>query len=361
MSKKIERIDSLDYLRGIMALSVMIYHYTSWSISPNELGSENLLGKLGIYAVSVFYILSGLSLSMVYNNRIHSKNDVASFFIKRLFRLFPLFWLSIFLVFSYKCLVSLHTGSELGISLYDLFLNLTLLFGFINPSAYLSVGAWSIGNEVVFYSIIPVLFYFSGRYKAIIPLCFLLSMILAVYFSFQILSDSLPLSEQWHYYINPFNQLFLFLSGVILFYIAPYSKIISKKLWSGLLIVLLLSFYLLPVNGDLINLVTNWNRLLFSALCILTVLAIYIINPKFHTKIAGVFSFMGQGCYSIYLLHPIVSIPVVMLMNKMGLANSLAYIFSAILTLIVSALTYKYIEKPMMDLGKKLSKRLSRK
>jgi exopolysaccharide production protein ExoZ len=59
-----KRLESLDYLRGLMAVSVMAFHYVSWSfVKP---GADSLLGKLGIYAVSIFYILSGVSLSFVY-------------------------------------------------------------------------------------------------------------------------------------------------------------------------------------------------------------------------------------------------------------------------------------------------------
>lgn len=41
-----KRIESLDYLRGLMALSIMVYHYTAWTL--NGVPSEYLLGKLGV-------------------------------------------------------------------------------------------------------------------------------------------------------------------------------------------------------------------------------------------------------------------------------------------------------------------------
>ncbi|HOY69302.1 MAG TPA: hypothetical protein PLZ85_00405 [Methylotenera sp.] len=56
------RLDSLDWLRGLLAFSIMIYHLTSWEISPLE--SSHLLGRLGIYGVSMFFLLSGLSMAV---------------------------------------------------------------------------------------------------------------------------------------------------------------------------------------------------------------------------------------------------------------------------------------------------------
>ncbi len=83
------RIESLDYLRGIMALSVMLFHYYSWAFG--SLDASSLLSKLGIYAVSIFYILSGLSLSIVYVNRSANKFNCYEFLLKRIFRILPLF------------------------------------------------------------------------------------------------------------------------------------------------------------------------------------------------------------------------------------------------------------------------------
>ena len=62
----VNRIESLDWLRGLMAIAIMFYHLTSWHISP--LDSSNILGRLGIYGVSVFFVLSGLSMAVVYSS-----------------------------------------------------------------------------------------------------------------------------------------------------------------------------------------------------------------------------------------------------------------------------------------------------
>ena len=59
------RIYSLDYLRGITALAIMFFHLTSWTFG--KYNAEDLMGRIGLYGVSVFYILSGLTLSLIYS------------------------------------------------------------------------------------------------------------------------------------------------------------------------------------------------------------------------------------------------------------------------------------------------------
>lgn len=61
------RIDSLDYLRGIMALLIMLYHYYSWIYSGFD--SSEFMGRIGVYGVSIFYILSGLTLYVAYKEK----------------------------------------------------------------------------------------------------------------------------------------------------------------------------------------------------------------------------------------------------------------------------------------------------
>jgi exopolysaccharide production protein ExoZ len=51
---------SLDILRGLSALGIMIYHYLGWILG--HFGASNTLGRFGVYGVSIFYILSGLTM-----------------------------------------------------------------------------------------------------------------------------------------------------------------------------------------------------------------------------------------------------------------------------------------------------------
>lgn len=145
------RLYTLDYLRGLAAFSIMCYHLSLWS-SLSRLDQHTFLGKLGVYGVSVFYVLSGLTLFHVYFKKMEPAfNDLKDFFLKRFFRIFPLLWLVVFLTLVLNKIVPTWKG---------LVLNLSGLFGLIRWTSYYATGTWSIGNELVFYLFFP--FFYSA-------------------------------------------------------------------------------------------------------------------------------------------------------------------------------------------------------
>ncbi|WP_143530088.1 acyltransferase family protein, partial [Rodentibacter trehalosifermentans] len=137
------RISSLDYLRGLCAFSIMIYHYMLWT--GYKVDANDFISRMGIYGVSVFYILSGLTLYIVYKDRnFLDKSEWLSFFKKRVLRILPLFSLVTILTF---CL----SRNFSYLSFKILFLNITGLFSIFSSSEYIATGGWSIENELFFY------------------------------------------------------------------------------------------------------------------------------------------------------------------------------------------------------------------
>ncbi len=235
-------------------------------------------------------------------------------------------------------------------------LNYSLLFGFLNPSAYLTTGAWSIGNEMVFYSIFPLLLYFSKKVVDFsarvrfqcgrrIVFCFLCSF-----------TDA-PIEAQWNNYINPFNQLFLFLSGVAIgLYFRPSALQTKRILFATAGVVCAMVFGLVPASGNEIEIATGTRRLLLSSAAVIFVACVFVSNFSVKGMAGRILGFLGEGCYSIYLLHPLVVVPFVFVFSKYHARTSYGYAFAFVTTLVLSRITYRYLEHPMIVIGGRISR-----
>lgn len=264
------RLYSLDYLRGIAAFGIMIYHYLSWTLGG--FSANTFIGRFGVYGVSIFYILSGLTLYYVYYEKMKpTTEDMVSFFKKRIFRIFPLLWL--------VTIIAILLSNKV-VGLTKLFLNLSGLFGFVKWWSYFSAGIWSIGNELVFYVFFPFFIIFNKKYKLLMIFLALVLLGFYLYFAFVKLDPNLTLGEQWKDYINPLNQVFLFLGGFFIGYFLRNIKI--KNSITVLLLFLtgfLFTFY--PAEGNRISIVTGVNRLFFTACCFILCVCVYRLNYKF--------------------------------------------------------------------------------
>lgn len=351
-----KRIEPLDWLRGILAVSIMTYHLTYWVFYNPE--SDALLGRIGIYGVSMFFVLSGLSMALVYENYITNLRSSFQFFLRRFFRILPLLWVAVILLMVLNAVI----GEKQPIAA-KILLNLTTLFGFVRPYAYINVGAWSIGNEMVYYSLTPFLIMIFNRRVLYGNIIFALTVLLGIYFAIDIISTSGTLASQWRQYINPFNNFFLYCSGVTIYY--NLSK--GNESWKIALIsifVAMLIFIVYHAKGDLVGIVTGVNRFAFSIASILLVIGFYKI-PAYLPKFASYpLEKIGVITYGIYLLHPIVYKLIGIIFNKLHYNNQYPYWRVAIvivLTLILAQLVYLFIEKPFIKIGKRITSRISDK
>ncbi len=336
-----KRYESLDWLRGLMAFAIMIYHLTGWTLFHPEAGS--VLGNFGIYGVSIFFVLSGLSMGIVYNNYIKNFQTGLVFFVRRLFRLLPLLWIAIFIV----SFALYFMKGELDI--YKIFLNITLLFGFVAPDAYINTGAWSIGNETFYYAFTPLLIVLYAKNKQLGNLVVLFLVAVGMYFAFYALDPNITLSEQWATYINPFNNFFLYACGLALYY---NFHDISMNSFANILIVIslaVLCFY--PVADDQINITTGINRVVFALASIALTLGFYKLEIELPNWFSKPFANLGEATYGVYLLHPIIFFAT----NKLIGNPYLCIALTSLITIIAANLSYQIYEKKFIKIGKKLT------
>lgn len=339
------RYEPLDWLRGLLAVSIMLYHLIGWDIAP--LKADTLLGRLGVYGVSMFFVLSGLSIALAYNRSFSDWGSVWRFGVRRAFRIWPVLWLAVI------AMTLLLASRGHMPSWRQIVLNLTTLYGFLQPTAGINVGAWSIGNEMVYYSLTPIIIALYNRSVRLGNVLFLLTLTVGAGFAFSWMSPAATLAVQWGIYVKPLNNLFLYTAGIALYYNAAGQTWSNARSLTAMGVALVL-FVLYPVSGDQILIVTGLNRVVFSAAAVLLVLSFFKLKVALPPILATPLTQLGLATYGVYLLHPLVREGCRLLLPEAGV--SVLIPLTIVLTLFVSLVVYHRFELPMMQIGKRLTR-----
>ncbi|SCW62997.1 MULTISPECIES: acyltransferase [unclassified Pseudomonas] len=349
------RVNSIDYMRGLLALCVMFYHFMSWSIGTPD--SSTTLGRLGVYAVSTFYIISGISLYLAYSDLKFSRQNLLTYVTKRFFRIAPLYWIATLLTGLYLYLAT----QNFTINWEKYISNLTLTFGYYHPKNYIPVGGWSIGNEMVFYALFPFLVA-SAKHKWSYLCASLALGSIYFYFSSHLLTPEQSLAQQWVTYINPFNQAFLFAIGVGIGMMRK-SHVSANNLYPmTALVFACIAFIYWPVDGNQINIVTGFNRAFFTFTCGIACWSVLNLNIKSQKYTTPALKFIGDISYSVYLLHGAALFYTSEYLLPLFYSSPTPYeklqffcIITLPLTITLSYFIYRLIEKPFINLGRHLT------
>ncbi len=331
------RNDSLDYLRGLMALAVLIFHFDKWSVGYWDARTPQ--GRLGVYAVSVFFVLSGITLTLAYSSRIKwSFESWLKFYQKRFWRIFPLLWL---VTGVSVCL----DGFQRPIS--DILLNVTGLFGWLNPARDIATGAWSIGCELVYYAFFPFVLLISMGQKWFLPVLFGLFAALAAYIAFA--GYILPNPDQsiwWPVYVQPLNHAMFFIAGIWIGLTQGTKKPLCLLLFGGAITI----FFLWPLTQQPFSLVYGWDRIALSLLTLVMVAGYACVDIRMPEKLAIYLRWLGMVSYSLYLWHPIAYRGVQYGFKRLHWGGEIWIVATAFfLSLIVSHLSYRYYERPFQN------------
>lgn len=94
--EKNSHLNYLDATRGIAALMVMAYHFINWKYENRSGAKLASIIFNGSDAVSFFFVLSGFVLSYKYIV-LNAVLDIKKFYVNRLFRLWPAYFITILL------------------------------------------------------------------------------------------------------------------------------------------------------------------------------------------------------------------------------------------------------------------------
>ena len=352
------RYVALDGLRGIAALTVVMSHF--FGMIPDMPLYFKALAQTplhifwdGAAAVDLFFVLSGFCVALPYVANNERKIRAIPFVIRRGFRLYPAYLAALLVCFvlkSYYICPPPEYMSEWGrsfwlwdsIGSYTLIKVLTLITNF--DSRLLDPPSWSLVIEMRMAFILPLMFYIFRR------LNLKKSILLAV----GLVSLSFLNRDVYGYFT--FSYLFAF--GIMLAKyraaIADYVENISAK---QLKYYLLLSFILyegrFPFRKLLFNdgseavfhLATGLGSVLIIALLFRKDLGKYLSG-----KLGA---FLGQISYSIYLLH----FPLLLILWGLNLSSLIILILTMALGLLLAYLVYRFIELPLVTMGRYISDR----
>jgi exopolysaccharide production protein ExoZ len=337
----VQRINSLDYLRGLAAVGIMCYHMQL--LNFGEADASTALAKVKIYGVAIFYILSGLTLYKVYEQKF-SLSAIPDFYKKRIFRIVPLLLVATILTYL--------LDREQPVSYFKLLCNIAVLPGIVRPDVFIANGAWSIGNECCFYLFFPVMLLLAKRGKFYLWFAVFISLLIFVFFSFNVLQPAQTLGSQWANYVNVLNQFFLFALGMGLASLKQAPAVLRKLALPCILALLSLIFFS-SVQGEPIVLVTGYTRLILTlyvaALCYCVYISDFSILPA---SIKWLLHTLGENSYAIYLMHPVVYL---VLTRILGSHTSPYVLIAATIsiTLPLSYVVYNKFERYFINIGKK--------
>jgi peptidoglycan/LPS O-acetylase OafA/YrhL len=345
------RFRSLDFLRGLAILGVIAIHVSLGL--PTQIRFIDQTLSFGLYGVQLFYLISAITMCLMWEQRADEKSPTKNFYIRRFLRIAPLFWLAIPIYLSVNGFEPSYWAPE-GIGATQIILTILFLQGFW-PDAINSVvpGGWSIAVEMTFYFIFPVLIRtFQNRANLYLYCAIFLWLVNNLFFKGWITEfftshypamGALIIKDYLSLYF--LNQAPIFLIGCWIYFSGGKHptkfNLIIFGAWIGFAAVLK---FFMGINGLGFLLVY----------LTLTALVIFCIAKKVHCKPIEA---LGKNSYAMYLIHfLVISFVYRLLPEKTGLmmwfmAMSLTVMFSYVLSRIV----YFLIESRIQLLANKLT------
>ena len=361
-NKKTRYLPSIDSLRALAVLAVIIYH-----IDVNYLPG-------GFLGVDLFFVLSGYLISSLIIKEYKKTGtlNLYNFYMRRARRLLPAvyFMITVCLVF-----MVLFNGVLLRKS------HLDAVFGYIYSSNWWyifhkldyfdSFGAqspfkhlWSLAIEEQFYMFFPLIFLIFNRQKkeegqsSSLSKNFLyivLGLILISLVTHILLFDINNINR---IYFGTDTRAFSLLVGVVGALVYPMDKLSSPTNAKESVLYSVVSLTSISTLIAIMFYTSEYNTWLYrGGFLLVAVLGLIIIisSGKQHTFISKALSFrpivfIGKISYSLYLWH----FPIIVLttpVSEIGNPNLFYVTLRIILTFIAATLSYLFVETPIRKLG----------
>lgn len=352
---------TLDILRGLAILIVVFYH---------NFGSVSFF-RFGWLGVDLFFVLSGFLITDILLKSRDNKFYFRNFYIRRVLRIFPLYYLVLFLFFSLSPILFKQKGAETVFSYYQnnsawfwtYFQNWLMVKKGPPPVPFLS-HFWSLAIEEQFYLFWPIMIFFIKKCETIKKIILaLITIAVLTRFSVWVVYPH----EVEKFYCNTFTRMDSLLMGCFLAVHLKQGKEIPTKfiqmIIAGFIALVIVSLLLF---GNL-----RQDNMLFPtigySLTAAFFTSIVYLFLKYENRIIGwvkhlnVLRFAGKISYGMYVYHIPIYLILSNLLSRAFISSSslsivdkplFVSILSVLLTVIASTISFYVVERPILNLKK---------
>ena len=368
------RIPQLDGIRGVAILLVVIFHYSagSWGgaaplqVSPHSVQAALIhLAWFGWTGVDLFFVLSGFLIGSILIDSRRSKRYFVSFYIRRSFRILPLYFLFIAIALPFYPIDAnpLRDGYLAPFGFYFI-LSANLWMSTVESHIWLG-HTWSLGVEEQFYLFLPPLIWLTPpRALRVVLISFILSA-----FAFRyVLALKDTTSLVFLHFSFP-ARVDTLLTGVLC---ADLYRDARIKTWLrehrpvlyvafiSLLVAVLVMVKMNWTIGTAPTAIFGYNVLaVFYATALLIALT-EDSGPIFKITTNRLLQRLGILAYFIFLIHIIVPNFVFRLLGMQFDPSSprhwLLLSLCGFATVLLAAISWRYFEQPLIRIGRRLTR-----
>ncbi|WP_136632410.1 acyltransferase family protein [Marinobacter salsuginis] len=363
-------IESLTWLRGLAALSVVVSH-SMQALNVRYHPADELPGfgalhilSLGSLGVALFFVLSGCTLTLSNSElSISSRQALTGFYAKRFLRIWPAYAVALLAYLTFTPLFRSLYGQQLGhwvenqfftpASLTDLMMYMGLVFNITGPPELYNNAFWSLPVEFQYYLMFP-LFLLSIRVLSIFG-----PVLIAGILFFVGRSGILPLDSNLVLVLG-----FTFAAGMVLGHVyTRWSFRLSRA--PALLMITAITALASLMSNDIVPIEvyrfipSEW---VFYGLCGVALVSILLFsNIQLPDPFRKPALYLGKISYSLYLYHNLlIAVSVLGLIHYeiQGDWTRTLWVCSWAFggSLALAAISYRWIEEPAIRFGKRMNR-----
>lgn len=324
------RILELDALRGLAAVAVVLFHYTT---RYDELFGHSrpleFAVPWGHYGVDLFFMLSGFVILL----SLERTDNAGQFAWGRFSRLYPTYWVAAILTFVAVSLFGL-AGQE--VSLTEALLNLTMVQSLLGAS-HIDGAYWSLQAELIFYANMLVLYQCGAFRRPALAVGGWIGFALAFWWSQTALAPSWPIAAGLlgkFATIASLKFIPLFAIGIV-FYTAKK----TGRLRAGHRLLVVACLTIVAITHGIESAIAD------SLLAVLLWLA---VAGRLPVLAARPLVALGGLSYSLYLVHQNIGYIVIRELEGQGYAPGLSICLAFLLAGACSVWLHRLVEKPSL-------------